>query len=267
MYIKIPLEGAGGGGTWGSITGTLSAQTDLQAALDAKENTFLWQMNPDRQSFFMLDFLQNDRGGLNVAANAGGGVGQINTNDSTQGLNTTENAQGCYGMVSGTGVTARSAMYSAGQQFIGGAKTRFGARVALDVLSSANPNYTAYVGFHDNPGAGDATDGIYFRYNHAVNSGKWEAVVADAGVRTAADTGVAAIASSEFVIFEVEFNQAGTEAKFYINGTLTNTVSSGLPGAGDFTIFNVKYEKSAGAASMTLTLDWLYLLLQRDSAR
>jgi hypothetical protein len=29
----------GGGGTWGSITGTLSAQTDLQAALDAKTST------------------------------------------------------------------------------------------------------------------------------------------------------------------------------------------------------------------------------------
>lgn len=28
----------GGGGTWGSITGTLSAQTDLQSALDAKED-------------------------------------------------------------------------------------------------------------------------------------------------------------------------------------------------------------------------------------
>ena len=26
--------GGGGGGTWGSITGTLSSQTDLQAALD-----------------------------------------------------------------------------------------------------------------------------------------------------------------------------------------------------------------------------------------
>jgi hypothetical protein len=26
----------GGGGSWGTITGTLSAQTDLQAALDAK---------------------------------------------------------------------------------------------------------------------------------------------------------------------------------------------------------------------------------------
>jgi hypothetical protein len=29
----------GGGGTWGSITGTLSSQTDLQTALDAKANT------------------------------------------------------------------------------------------------------------------------------------------------------------------------------------------------------------------------------------
>lgn len=32
------LEDVGGGGTWGSITGTLSAQTDLQAALDAKDS-------------------------------------------------------------------------------------------------------------------------------------------------------------------------------------------------------------------------------------
>ena len=33
---------SGGGGTWGSITGTLSAQTDLQAALDLKLNSSLY---------------------------------------------------------------------------------------------------------------------------------------------------------------------------------------------------------------------------------
>lgn len=32
---------AGGGGTWGTITGTLSNQTDLQAALDGKVSTSL----------------------------------------------------------------------------------------------------------------------------------------------------------------------------------------------------------------------------------
>ena len=35
-YISENLSG--GGGTWGSITGTLSSQTDLQAALDAKSS-------------------------------------------------------------------------------------------------------------------------------------------------------------------------------------------------------------------------------------
>jgi hypothetical protein len=34
----ISASGGGGGGTWGSITGTLSSQTDLQAALDAKQD-------------------------------------------------------------------------------------------------------------------------------------------------------------------------------------------------------------------------------------
>ena len=33
------LSATGGGGTWGSITGTLSSQTDLQSALNAKQNT------------------------------------------------------------------------------------------------------------------------------------------------------------------------------------------------------------------------------------
>jgi hypothetical protein len=33
------ISASGGGGTWGSITGTLSAQTDLQSALDAKLST------------------------------------------------------------------------------------------------------------------------------------------------------------------------------------------------------------------------------------
>ena len=37
VYIKVVYSGvSGGGGTWGTITGTLSDQTDLQAALDDK---------------------------------------------------------------------------------------------------------------------------------------------------------------------------------------------------------------------------------------
>ena len=37
--LKEAIDSAGGGGTWGSISGTLSAQTDLQNALNAKAAT------------------------------------------------------------------------------------------------------------------------------------------------------------------------------------------------------------------------------------
>lgn len=36
---EITIAATGGGGTWGSITGTLSSQTDLQTALNGKSNT------------------------------------------------------------------------------------------------------------------------------------------------------------------------------------------------------------------------------------
>lgn len=39
--LTISASGGGGGSAWGSITGTLSAQTDLQSALDLKANTSL----------------------------------------------------------------------------------------------------------------------------------------------------------------------------------------------------------------------------------
>ena len=35
-YLQKPGSGGVGGGTWGSITGTLSNQTDLQNALNLK---------------------------------------------------------------------------------------------------------------------------------------------------------------------------------------------------------------------------------------
>ena len=34
--VDITITSSGGGGSWGSITGTLSSQTDLQTALDNK---------------------------------------------------------------------------------------------------------------------------------------------------------------------------------------------------------------------------------------
>ena len=37
--VDVTINSSGGGGTWGSITGTLADQTDLQTALNLKANT------------------------------------------------------------------------------------------------------------------------------------------------------------------------------------------------------------------------------------
>lgn len=260
------LQSSTGGGTWGSITGTLSSQTDLQNALNLKDNIYGHIINPSRQHYFWTDFNENDRSGLNVAASTGGGTGQIVTNDSTVGANTTENVIGCLGLITGTGATARLSAYGAGVFVVGNNRIRTGWRCSLDTLSAANPTYTAYVGFGDNPGAGDMTHGCYFRYTHSVNGGRWEAVVSDTSVRSAVDTGVAPTANV-FQELEVEVNQAGTQATYFIDGTLVATISSGLPGAGDFLRFINKIEKSSGAASPALNTDWVYMLADRTTAR
>jgi hypothetical protein len=257
---------SGGGGTWGSITGTLSSQTDLQAALDALEPKYSPSLNPDLYHLWSTDFDANDRGSLTVAVNAGGGSGQAVNNDTTALLNTTENAFGVIAFSLGTGTTARLSIYSSGLHIIGTSRIQWGGRAAMSVLSDGSNTHTVYLGICDNPGAGDVTDGVYFRYTHSVNGGRWQAIVAKAATRIAIDTGVSPTANT-FQVFEIDVNQAGTEAKFYIDGALVATHSSGLPGSGDFTLFNCKMEKSTGTTGPVLYLDWLYWQKSRTTVR
>lgn len=72
--------GGGGGGTWGSIGGTLSAQTDLQSALDAKVATSaLSELVDDRVATLLvagsnITLTYNDASNtLTIAASGGSG--------------------------------------------------------------------------------------------------------------------------------------------------------------------------------------------------
>ena len=68
-------EAGGGGGTWGSITGTLSNQTDLQAALDAKASSAHTHALGDlTQSGATTNQVIQWNGSAWVPANAPGGV-------------------------------------------------------------------------------------------------------------------------------------------------------------------------------------------------
>jgi len=155
--------------------------------------------------------------------------------------------------------------YAAGFTRIGSQKINIGARAYFDTTSAANPTYIAYMGIFDNLGPGDMTDGLYFRYTHSENGGRWQGVSDVGGVRTTADTGVA-FSAGAFNVFEIEINQAGNEAKFYINGSLVATISASLTTA-VLRAFEYKIEKSAGASGASMLLDWIYIQTQRASVR
>ena len=66
---------SGGGATWGSITGTLSTQTDLQSALDAKQNTLTLTTTGSSGAATLVGSTLN----IPEYAGGGGGVDTFNT--------------------------------------------------------------------------------------------------------------------------------------------------------------------------------------------
>jgi hypothetical protein len=76
--VTVTIPGGGGGSsTWGSITGTLSSQTDLQSALNAKQNTLVSGTSIKTVNGSTL----LGSGDLAVTASAAGSTGQIQYNN------------------------------------------------------------------------------------------------------------------------------------------------------------------------------------------
>jgi hypothetical protein len=80
VYVEISSS-AGGGGTWGSIIGALSNQTDLQAALDAKQNSLGFTPVTNARTLTIngvtYDLTANRSWTVSGTMPAGGAAGQI----------------------------------------------------------------------------------------------------------------------------------------------------------------------------------------------
>lgn len=208
------------------------------------------------------DFIIDPLDGLTAT---GAGAGN-STQNGIFGIDTVEHALGVSQSDTGTTATGRRAVITDTTALATSiARMRFGCRLVPELLSTGTETFTLYTGFIDNSGAGDQVDGAYFRYTDAVNGGRWEAVTSNTSVRTATDTGVAATIT--YSIFEVEFNEAGTQAEFYINGTLVATNTTNIPDITRAFGYGWKIEKSVGTTQRNLSVDWYYYEQQRSSAR
>lgn len=215
------------------------------------------------------DFNQTPTGGLTAV---GAGTGN-STQLGTYGQDNIERALGISQSDTGTTAAGRRTLGSDfGSLTTGLAKLRFGVRIALEQLSNGTDTFTVYFGFMNNAASGAPTAGAYFQYTHGTNSGKWQAVTAEGTgtpTRTSQDTGITA--DTIYNIFEVEIAEDTSSAKFYINGTLVNTISTTLPPtsivANTAFGYGWKIEKSVGTTQCNLSTDWFYYEQERSTPR
>lgn len=133
----------------------------------------------------------------------------------------------------------------------------FDTEIFLPNLSDGSETFTVLVGYGDNLTSAPQTDGIFFRYTHTENGGRWTLVCERATVETTLDSGVAAVANTWTNLKIQTYNS--TSATFYINDINVGTISTNLPTSAEFTGVNIGIYKSVGTSTRALRSDWVYI--------
>lgn len=160
------------------------------------------------------------------------------------------NVFGACALDMGTTATGAATLRTASQTVLtfglGAAKCR--TRFNIPQLSTATNNFTIRAGFITSA-ASDSANGAYFRYNHGVNTGKFQAVTRNNNAETAVDTGITAAANTDYK-FDIEVNADGTSAVFKINGTTVATITTNIPTGTNRTGIGIGCVKSAGTTAL-----------------
>lgn len=188
-----------------------------------------------------------------VADNSNGGGLNVDSGSFIPG------AIGSWDVKTGTNNNGQSAARSSTRQIVFGlGQTSLAWRVQLDALSDGTNTYTVYVGMTSaitaTPG-----DGVFLRYTHSVNGGRWQLVAVNDGVETAVDTGVTAVAGA-WVYFTIVVAADGATAAVYFGSSATAASANvtGVPNGSVFRAVDISANiiKSAGTNERHLYLDY-----------
>lgn len=135
----------------------------------------------------------------------------------------------------------------------------------IPTLSDGTQTFSVMVGFNDSFTSTTYTDCACFRYQHSVNSGKFECLTRSNSVGSPTDSGVTAAANTWYT-YEIRVNAAGTSVEFYLNGTLVQTHTTDIPtGSSRRVGFGHNIVKSLGTTARTLVTD--FCLVEGDITR
>lgn len=240
-----------------STDGTLTAErvatagnnitiTDAGAGSTA---TFEWKHNPLKLARLWTDGVSaGDFSTVSSGTGAGVTANSANSNATHPGT-----------MSSSTGTTTTGRACSC---YIEATAIQFGTYAwrsvgcfQIPTLSDGTDTFSVMIGFNDTFTGPSPVDAIAIRYQHSVNSGKFEAVTSSNSSRTATDTGVTAAAGTWYS-YEINVNAAGSSVEFKINGSVVATNTTNIPtGSSRVAGHGHNIVKSAGTTARTLITD------------
>lgn len=210
---------------------------------------------------------------------SGTGVGNngftVNASGGAATLSTTQldtNKPGVLELATGTGTTGRANVNNGGLSlFFGGGEAQCVCLVHIPVLSVVGDEYIIRIGFGDIASSADHTDGAYFEYDRLTAGDFWRVKTANNSTRTAVDTTTAVVAGT-WIELKVVVNAAGTEARFYINGTeVAGTgypITTNIPiTASRSTGLGMQIVKSAGTTTRLLNVDYFWMIQKFTTSR
>lgn len=149
---------------------------------------------------------------------------------------------------------------------VGAGRMRLGSLVRVPTLSTGTERFYVAVGFKNYDATlGTSTTGntIYLRYADHLNSGKWQAACSDGATATLADSGVTVTAGQWYWI-EIDVAADGSEAKFYIDGTLRATIAADMP-TGAINHHPAVINKTVGTTSRSFDIDFYYVYVEHGT--
>lgn len=127
--------------------------------------------------------------------------------------------------------------------------------IRTPALSDGTNTYSLRVGFLDSVSV-ESTDGVFFRYTHSVNSGKWQFVTRANSVETITDTGITYATATNYKL-QIQVQSDGLKAFARIDDVNVASATATIPvGAGRETGFGAMILKTAGATTPTLLTDY-----------
>lgn len=238
--------------------GQASAEATVNAAVTALDEF----LDSSKTCFFEDDFVGRTSVNSSPFIETSSGTGaDVDTNVRASEVN----HPGIASLTTGTTTTGYASIVSryASGILLGGGAWRLRAIFLVPALSDGTDTYTLHVGFGDSQVAGNPTDGIFLRYTHGTNSGKFEAVTRSNGTETATDTGVT-VAIDTWYRLDIVVNEDASEVEFWLreadtgDSNLVATNTTNIPsGTGRETAVQASILKSAGTTARLAHVDYL----------